>query len=315
MVVVYSYCRFSSSQQEQGTSVFRQKAMSDAWMVKHPEHTLDETLKLSDLGISAFNGANLDPDKGNLGKFIALVKQKNSPIAKGSILLLERLDRFSRQATRKAYRVFCELIDAGMVIQTLDPEMTIDESNIDSIEVILPIIIYMTIAYEQSREKARRCSVAWSKRKQRARDEHLAIHKRCPSWLFIDANGAYQVKPEGKKAVKYIYDRTAQGIGQRVLVKELNAKFKPIHISGAWTLSTLGRTLQDRSVIGEYQPHKFEQGKRIPDGEPICNYYPSVIDEALFYQVQAVKDAKQKQKGPSSKFSATTCRSEPPPIG
>ena len=134
MAKVYSYVRFSHRRQEGGDSVRRQLAMGEAWLQRHPEHTLDHTLSLADLGVSAFKGANLDPEKGDLGKFIALAKK--GLIQRGSILLIERLDRFSRQQTRKAYRTFCELIETGIKVLTLDPEQLIDENNIDNMEVV-----------------------------------------------------------------------------------------------------------------------------------------------------------------------------------
>ncbi len=312
MVKVYSYLRFSSSQQEQGDSIRRQTDKADKWMIKHPEYTLDTDLRMSDLGVPAFRGANLDPEKGDLGKFIALVGNGEGTIPKGSILLLERLDRFSRLPPRKVYRIFCELVENGITIQTLEPEQTIDISNIDDMAISLTTILHMQIAHEQSKLKSSHCSDAWQSRKKKARESGLAIHKRCPSWLFVDDDGKYQVKEGGKEAIEYIYRRTLEGIGTRVLLKELNAKFSPIyrvftnkrgsHRGGKWSLSTLASTLNNRSVLGEYQPMKFNKNQRVPDGEIIQNYYPRVIDDATFYAVQGVKQARKHQRGPSSKF-------------
>jgi hypothetical protein len=95
MAEVLSYIRFSSFPQERGDSIRRQTSLGDAWLNRHPQHTLDATLTLRDLGVSAFRGANLDKEKGDLGKFIHLPKTGRVP--KGSILMLENLDRFSRQ--------------------------------------------------------------------------------------------------------------------------------------------------------------------------------------------------------------------------
>jgi hypothetical protein len=71
---------------------------------------------MRDLAVSGFRGANLDADKGDLGKFIALAKQADSPIPPNSILALENLDRFSRLPPRKAYTIFCELVEAGVSV-------------------------------------------------------------------------------------------------------------------------------------------------------------------------------------------------------
>ena len=40
------------------------------------------------------------------------------------------------------------------------------------------------------------------------------------------------------------------------------------------------------AVIGEFQAHAKRDGRRVPEGDPTPNYYPAIIDEALFYRVQ-----------------------------
>lgn len=303
MATVYSYIRFSSKKQEQGDSVRRQMKLGEAWMASHPEHTLDQSLRLRDLGVSAFRGANLDEDKGALGTFIKLAKQPNGPIAKGSILLIERLDRFSRQQTRKAYRVFSELVEAGITVQTLDPPQEINESNIDDMEVVLPLILQMTISHEQSKEKSQRVGSAWEGKRLKAQDGS-PITRRCPSWLRWDEGRKnFQVRPEGKTAIEHIFSRTAEGCGQRQLVKELNAKFKPIGRSGVWNTSFIQKVLSDRSVLGEFQPHSSSKGgERVPVGKPIPNYYPRLIADDLFHAAAGSKQNRRRAKGPNSKF-------------
>jgi DNA invertase Pin-like site-specific DNA recombinase len=134
-------------------------------MERHPEHTLDTSLRLCDLGVSAFKGANLDEQKGDLGQFVTLAKEGQIP--KGSILMLENLDRFSRMPPRKAYRVFCELVEAGVRVLVLDPEKIIDESNIDNIDVVLTVIIKMQLRFEESRQRSVRSRLAWHRKNKR----------------------------------------------------------------------------------------------------------------------------------------------------
>jgi hypothetical protein len=82
MATVYSYSRFSSRPQEKGGSIKRQEASRDAWLAQHPEHVLDTTIRLSDLAKSASKGVNLDPEKGDLGRFLVEAQKKDSPIKK-----------------------------------------------------------------------------------------------------------------------------------------------------------------------------------------------------------------------------------------
>lgn len=42
-------------------------------------------------------------------------------------------------------------------------------------------------------------------------------------------------------------------------------------------------------VIGIFQPHRLVDGKRVPDGDPIADYFPAAIDKDLFLRVQALR--------------------------
>lgn len=302
MATVYSYVRFSSKKQELGDSVRRQVKLGDDWLAQHPEHTLDASLRLHDLGVSAFRGANLE-EKGALGAFIALAKKPDSPIARGSILLIERLDRFSRQQTRKAYRAFVELVEAGVTIQTLDPPQTISESNVDDLHVVLPLVLQMSMAHEQSKEKSRRVGAVWHAKRERARSG-LPMFRRCPSWLRWDEI-AQRFEPiaAAVSTIEYIFQRTTEGCGQRHLVMELSQRFKPLGHSKQWNGSYVNKVLNDRAVLGELQPHRFDgAGCRIPEGEPIADYYPRVISDELFHAAAVAKERRKKAKGRHAKF-------------
>ena len=39
--------------------------------------------------------------------------------------------------------------------------------------------------------------------------------------------------------------------------------------------------LSSRATIGEYQKKRVFEGKEVPVGEPIPNYYPAVIDRKI----------------------------------
>ena len=304
MASVYSYIRFSSKRQEQGDSVRRQLTMGEAWMKRHPEHTLNTTIRLRDLGVSAFKGKNLDKTTGDLGKFIALAQQENSPIPHGSILMLENLDRFSRQPARKAYRAFCELVEAGVAVQTLDPEQFIDESNIDGIESVLTVILKMQLSFEESRKKSQRLSAAWKNKRQQAQEKGTPLTRLCPSWLGWDERAEkFVVKSGAEKTLCRIFNLSCDGIGQRSIAAELNGgKVKPF-TGTKWNGSFVQHVLQDRAVLGEFQPHKFDlKGERIPDGSPLVGYFPQVVSDDLFYRAASARTNRRAAKGRHAEF-------------
>src|SRR5262245_19177135 len=88
--LAFSYLRFSSKKQGAGDSIRRQYELAEAW-AKKIGIPLDTSLRI-DKGISAFKGKNADI--GSLGEFLRLVE--NGRIPKGSYLVVESLDRLTR---------------------------------------------------------------------------------------------------------------------------------------------------------------------------------------------------------------------------
>ena len=322
MATVYSYIRFSSKKQELGTSLNRQEFLRDQWLSQHPEHILDKTLHLQDLGISAFKGANLDPAQGALGKFIECIDQ--GKIEDGSILLLEKLDRFSRNDTWKAYACFGRIVESGITIIALDPEITIDQSNLNNQIVVLTVILQLISANDYSNSLSKRLSSFWSIQRKKVSEDGIKLCSICPSWLkYNKKEDVFEILPNKAKAIKYIFDRTLDGIGQSQIAKELSLTFptitkgseirkfndqtKQVDIIGTkepnWNKSYVQKILHDRSVIGEFQVYKFDKNKkRLPIGDPILNYFPKVISNNLFNDAQNIIEKRNRTKGPKSDF-------------
>ena len=74
---------------------------------------LDESLR--DLGVSAYRGTNRAV--GALRSFLDLVE--NGQVERGSYLIVESLDRLSREAVLDAAARLLDLIRAGIVVVTL----------------------------------------------------------------------------------------------------------------------------------------------------------------------------------------------------
>src|SRR3954452_11634752 len=104
----YSYLRFSTPEQAAGDSHRRQTQMARTYAQRHGL-VLDETLTFHDLGVSAYRGKNAD--RGRLADFLQAVR--DGVVAKGSFLLVETLDRVSRQTPRLAARTLEDIVDAG----------------------------------------------------------------------------------------------------------------------------------------------------------------------------------------------------------
>lgn len=306
MALVYSYIRFSSKRQAEGDSLRRQTEDGDAWIAEN-KHTKAD-LNLRDLGISAYRGAN--KHRGALKVFLDLAKQGQIP--KGSILLVEALDRLSRQGIREANNLFQEILETGVKIAVLKPTPTVyDEASLDDpIGTLIPLISFYLASLEsknksfrikKDREQKRKDSLA---NQSPIRKKDGDIEKKRPSWLDWNEEKQRFEENEGANAIRFIFKQVAAGKGQPTILRELQESFPPIGTSGKWNSSYLTKVLNDVAVLGQRQHYEFieidKERKRVPVGEPIPGYYPEVIRQDLWDRVQSTRPG-QSPRGRTAK--------------
>jgi DNA invertase Pin-like site-specific DNA recombinase len=122
MKTAFSYIRFSTPEQAKGDSFRRQSEKAEKWAEKHSYQIVKSW---TDLGVSGYRGKNALT--GGFGEFLRAAAAGELP--KDSVLLVENLDRVSRQTPRKALKQFLEVIDLGIGVVTLtDNELFTAES-------------------------------------------------------------------------------------------------------------------------------------------------------------------------------------------
>src|SRR5262249_27184523 len=124
--LAYSYLRFSHPSQSKGDSIRRQIELRDAWLQRNPNVTLDTTLRLDDRGKSAYKRIN--PDRYALTEFLKRVEA--GEVQPGSCLLIENLDRLSREDEVPACHLLTSILLAGVQVVQLSPyEMLLTEKS------------------------------------------------------------------------------------------------------------------------------------------------------------------------------------------
>ena len=279
---VISYVRFSSERQKHGESYRRQIASTLDYCQRHGL-ILDESFRISDLGVSAYRGKNLLD--GALGQFVSAVECGR--IEKGTILIVESLDRLSRDTVDEALQLFLRIIGNGITIVTLEPERSHTKTSIGNISGLLEPILIMSRANEESTMKGHRSQKNWDTMIKKARETTTPIGRSCPWWLILE-EGKYRLIPERAAVVRTIFEMRQNGHGAISICKKLNndpKTPKPRFASG-WNPSTISAMTKTRTVLGEFQPCQKIDGKKVSHGDLIKNYYPSVIDEGVFYSSQ-----------------------------
>lgn len=277
---VYLYIRMSTEEQMQGDSLRRQDEGGRAYVAKHGL-TLSEDHILKDIGLSAFDGTNVA--KGKLGEF--LHKAEANHFTNGAILLVESLDRISRQDIVSGVDILVTLLKRGVRVVTFSDERIYSPQN--DMVAMLVSILSLSRANEESVVKSKRVAAAWVHKRQNARTKVLTA--RCPSWLSVKADrSGFDLVEQHASTLKRIFAEAASGFGSYAIAKRLNhEKVETFGRSQHWSKSTIEKLLSSRSAVGEFQPHcKPKRGRRTQFGAPILDYYPRIIEDDVFAAIQ-----------------------------
>lgn len=296
MPKAFSYIRFSSAKQEAGDSLARQTRLSEEYAAKHGLD-LDTELNLRDLGISAFDRSNLK--KGALGHFLRLVEEKRIPV--GSYLLVESLDRLSRDKVMDALSIFTDILRAGIVIVTLsDNQVYSYQSTNDNFASLIVSIVIMSRANEESAMKSKRLRSAWDAKRGNLANKRLTA--RCPYWLKPAAGDVgFEFIPERVEVVKRIFKMSLDGVGSATIVKTLNTEGVPLFSekTNGWQNSYILKILQSPAVYGELHL-KLQRDGEITPHEVIPDYYPAIMTREE-WKLAADARAGRKNRGGASK--------------
>jgi DNA invertase Pin-like site-specific DNA recombinase len=239
----------------------------EAWVAKM-EFTLSDD-KFLDEGRSGYTGEHLG-EKGQLKRFLDLVEAKKIP--KGSYLVIESLDRLSREGVNAACARFLDILNAGIYICTLMDGEKVYSPNGSAADLIMSVLV-MARANEESATKSKRASDDWINKRARARTEKKPYGKRVARWLQL-LDGKYVVIPERVEIVQRVFKETIKGHGYVAIARDLNADKIPAFRGGTWCATSVGEMLKNRSVLGEWLPK---------DGGPVIeNYFPRIIDSETF---------------------------------
>jgi len=294
----YSYMRFSTLEQGKGDSLNRQTTMAREWSERHGV-PLDTELYLTDKGVSAYRGANAET--GALGAFLDMVRAGTIP--RGSWLLVESLDRISRQVVRKAARTIEDIVDAGITVVDLSDgarEYSAEALDSDPTLFLMMALRFMRSNEESTLKGSRVAAEYKNKRKSFAGDQALdkPYTRRLPAWLrWDDETKAYAIV-EGRDAlVREMFELTDKGWGQHRIARAFNAQGHETWGAGGWKAkywhrSYVRKILSNSAVIGVFTPHLSTKDpltrRRTRTALPtITHRLPAVVDRELFERVNS----------------------------
>lgn len=297
--VAVAYVRMSSDIQLKGHSLDRQDNLASEY-AESRNITITETLY--DIGKSGFSGDHIKT--GDFGRYLRRIE--SGDIDPNSLLLVESVDRLSRQEPRKAFSQFNKIIDYGIEIHTLFDRQIYSTKSVDGNQgQMFQLLGYMLRAHSESKEKSRRLKSRWASNRESISQGKI-LTTVCPAWLVAkpDKTGFNKVD-DRVSTVKKIFDLCiTDNMGVAQITSYLNThedkypRFTAPHKANrlkngrtrtGWQKSYVTKILNNASVYGEFQQHrKNEDGIRIKVDEPINNYFPLVISKNRFIEAQAV---------------------------
>lgn len=284
--VAYSYLRYSDPKQGDGDSIRRQTARAQEWCQRNGADLDASTY--CDPGVSAYRGKHRET--GFLAAFLRDVD--SGRIKKGSVLVIENMDRLSRESPARGVNLLTGLLLAGVSVVTLAP----DELELNERSDLFSLFrgqMSQARGHDESRTKSDRVTAAWDQRKKRAREGAGIVTRKLPAWVR-ESGGKLLGIPERVRAVKRLFAWALAGRGMALMVRQLEAdKVKPWGRAAVWGRAYVHKILTGRAVLGEYQPMRAGE----PDGAPIAGYFPVVIDLATWERVQIALAARTKAPG------------------
>jgi len=281
VTTAFSYIRFSSSAQELGDSLRRQmKAAEDAaeahgWILSKQSY--------QDLGVSGYKaGAKRD------GLQMLVDAIHAGSIRAGSVIIIEQLDRLSRQGIDATQDLVKTILRAGVELYSVSDGLHLTRDSLNDLISIIRLVVAADLAHKESEKKSERLTAAKGAKRERI----LAGSKEgmaCPFWLKFDAEKKEYFLTEWHTLVQQMIGMRLKLMGHVTIANHCNSLCKSPR-GGTWTPQTIKRILSDhalygtKSIMTAIKPGS--RSYRITD--VVHDYYPALIDFKTYEELQRV---------------------------
>ena len=287
---VYSYIRFSTPEQAKGHSLDRQLNYAKSY-AKQNDMVLEERFTMRDEGLSAFHQTHIK--RGAFGLFLSAVQ--TGKVASGSVLIIEGLDRMSRAEPIEAQAILSQIIMSGITVITASDNKVYDRETVkkNPMDLVLSLLIFVR-ANEESETKSKRVKESIIRQiNQWLENGHGKIIRngQAPYWCMPrkDKSG-FDLIPERVKIIKLIIEFYLKGWGCNKIAGYLNDNYKPFN-KNKWYTQYISSIMTRKDLIGEKSLLVNGKNYIIP------NYYPSVLSNEEFYNLQVAIKKRAKTKG------------------
>jgi len=258
-----SYIRFSTKIQKHGDSETRQTDLINNFLKSNPDVVLSD-LHFSDLGRSGYHASHL---KHGLGRLITAIEE--DLINSGDIILVENIDRLSRQDALNATKLITSILEAGVTIVTLSDNQTYTAESLNGGQYYI-LVGKIQAAFSHSNELSKKLKSAWRGKNELA-EQGVTINRKTPWWITKDDKGVYSVVTDEDKALlTEIFTLFISGVSYNKLIERLREE-RPEQFSKV-SSGSIKKWMLNTNAIGQWNDAK--------------GVYPAAVEESLFYSAQ-----------------------------
>ncbi|WP_010433289.1 recombinase family protein [Vibrio cyclitrophicus] len=264
MAIAYSYIRFSSKAQAEGDSLRRQLQRTKEWCRKNNVELSDKNFQ--DLGISAFK----EKTRPSLDDLFAAIQTDS--IIEGDYIILENLDRLSRQGIDHTTEMLRKILRSGVNVVDLTNGLELNKTSLNDLVSVIRIALAADLAYQESKKKSERVLAAKATQRKLVR-EGKVINKRLPFW--ITNSDGYRLNDKAQIVRDIIKQRTS-GVGFHRIAMNLNGAYEAPKAKH-WSDTTIREIVKSRALYGSMVDK---------DGE-VESVFPALISFTEWQAIQA----------------------------
>ncbi|MGL4625646.1 MAG: recombinase family protein, partial [Plesiomonas shigelloides] len=202
MPTAYAYVRYSSAIQADGDSIERQTTplamFAERFGVEIAQTFIDE-------GVSSFKGDNIK--RGRFRDILEMIE--SGAIKRGDYLVIESIDRISRQQMDETATQLYDILKKGVnIYTTADERLYSIEDRSKDLENYMMIGLIAKRANEESEMKSRRRKSAWRRAKRQIKEGNKIFNtpNNTPYGLRV-VDGKFEIVEDEAKEIRDIFDR------------------------------------------------------------------------------------------------------------
>ena len=250
---------------------------------------LDDSLTMRDEGLSAFHQRHVK--QGALGAFLDAITAGRIP--KGSVLIVEGLDRLSRAEPILAQAQLAQIINADITVVTAadGKRYNRDILKANPMDLVYSLLV-MIRAHEESETKSQRAKAAIRKHCERWQDGRMTTAGRMgkhPQWLKFE-DGQWTITADRAEAIRHMIGMFRQGLGHVRISNELLTAGMRMTESKP-NSNQIYRIIRNPALKGT---------KTIEiDGEThdLDGYYPAILNDTEFAELQVMMEGRARTGG------------------